>query len=41
MKNFRLIAGIDICEQLIAGKRELGQTHCEEWFKRIHTKISL
>jgi hypothetical protein len=22
-------------------KSEFGQTHCEEWFKRIHTKIIL
>jgi hypothetical protein len=32
---------LEFCTQNLPRKSEFGQAHCEEWFKRIHTKFIL
>jgi hypothetical protein len=32
---------LEFCAKILPRKSEFGQAHCEEWFKRIHTKFIL
>jgi hypothetical protein len=39
--NYFCIGALEILCHKIQFKSEFGQAHCEEWFKRIHTKFIL